>query len=184
MPGKDIYFFKFIVNNQVFYKSKFSYALVNLKPLVPGHVLVVPLRTSVLRFADLTPDESIDYMNTLQLVHKFISKIYKADSLNIAIQDGPESGQSIPHLHTHIIPRYKTDGFGDSIYNKLEVDDLDAHYKQFEERKSKFINITENSKSELDQNDDARKNRTNEEMEKEAKHLNEEIEKFIIDSKL
>ncbi|KAI5967839.1 HNT2 [Candida pseudojiufengensis] len=182
MSVKDIYFFKYIVNNQVFFKSKFTYALVNLKPLVPGHVLVVPLRTSVLRFGDLTPDESIDYMNTLQLIHKFISKIYKADSLNIAIQDGPESGQSIPHLHTHIIPRYKKDGFGDSIYNKLEKDDLETYYNEFEKRKLSFLNKVENTKSELDQNDNFRNERTKEEMETEAEYLKETIEKFIANS--
>lgn len=120
----DVYFYKYLVNHQVFFRSKYTYALVNIKPLVPGHVLVVPLRTSILRFADLSVEESQDYMLTLQLIHKFIIHLYNADSLNIAIQDGPESGQSIPHLHTHLIPRYKTDGFGDGIYEKLDRLDL------------------------------------------------------------
>ena len=91
MTTTEIFFYKFLVTKQVFFKSKYTYALVNLKPLVPGHVLVVPLRTNILRFADLSSEESIDYMNTLQLIHKFIQHIYKADALNIAIQDGPES---------------------------------------------------------------------------------------------
>ncbi|KAI5961146.1 HNT2 [Candida margitis] len=179
MTANDIYFFKYLVNNQVFFRTKFTYALVNLKPLVPGHVLVVPLRNTVLRFGDLTPDESTDYMNTLQLIQKFIIKTYKADALNIAIQDGPEAGQSVPHLHTHIIPRYKTDGFGDSIYSKLDQKDLEAEYKQFEARKNQYRNHLKVEKSELSQNDVDRKERTPAVMEEEATWLNNEIQKFV-----
>ena len=178
MTANDIYFFKFLVSNQVFYRTKFTYALVNIKPLVPGHVLVVPLRTTALRFGDLTADESIDYMNTLQLIQKFIIKTYKADALNIAIQDGPEAGQLVPHLHTHIIPRYKTDGFGDSIYSKLESEDLEKEYKQFEVRKQLYRDHLKVAKSELSQNDADRKERTPDTMQEEATWLNNEIQKF------
>lgn len=184
MTANDIHFFKYLVNNQVFYKTKFTYALVNIKPLVPGHVLVVPLRTTVLRFGDLTPDESIDYMITLQLVQKFITKTYKADALNIAIQDGPEAGQLVPHLHTHIIPRYKTDGFGDSIYNKLESEDLDAEYNHFEARKQQYRNHLKMEKSELAQDDADRKERIVSTMKEEATWLNNEIQKFIAHSEI
>lgn len=64
--------------------------------------------------------ESQDYFKTLQLIHRFIKWQYKADSINVAIQDGPEAGQSVPHLHTHIIPRYKINNVGDLIYDKLD----------------------------------------------------------------
>ncbi|CAI5758263.1 unnamed protein product [Candida verbasci] len=146
----EVYFYKFLVTKQVFYKSKHSFALVNLKPLVPGHVLVVPLRTSVLKLADLTLEESIDYMKTLQIVHKSIKQIYKADSLNIAIQDGPEAGQSIPHLHTHIIPRYKTDGFNDSIYSKLENKDIYIDFFNRKELRESFKPIDDGNRIERD----------------------------------
>lgn len=174
----DIYFYRFLVNKQVFFRSQYSYALVNLKPLVPGHVLIVPLRTSALRLSDLSTEESQDYMRTLQLVHKFIQKTYKADSLNIAIQDGPEAGQSIPHLHTHLIPRYKHDGYGDAIYQKLENADIGAQYQEFFTRKALFQE-TLLSKSELDVDDEARKPRTEETMFKEAEWLSKEISKYI-----
>ena len=83
-------------------------------------------------------EESVDYMHTLQLIHKFIQKVYKADSLNLAIQDGPESGQSVPHLHTHIIPRHKGDGYGDLIHTMLESKDLEREYQEFFQRKSQY----------------------------------------------
>lgn len=171
----NIYFYKFIVNNQVFYKSQYTYALVNLKPLVPGHVLIVPLRTSVYNLADLTIHESIDYMNTLQLIHRFIKHVYKADSLNIAIQDGPESGQSIPHLHTHIIPRYKLDGHGDGIYSKLEQKDLLGDWSA---RRDSFM--SSGGFSPVD--DDQRVARTLDVMAKEALWLKDELARYTSSS--
>lgn len=171
----EIHFYKYLVNNQVFYKSKYTYALVNIKPLVPGHVLIVPLRTNILRFSDLSLEESQDYMLTLQLIHKFIIHVYKADSLNIAIQDGPESGQSVPHLHTHIIPRYKTDGFGDSIYEKLDKLDMSKSLVEFFERKETY---KRNGGFKVLADDD-RQPRPDEELAKETDWLKEELRKYL-----
>ncbi|EGW31725.1 uncharacterized protein SPAPADRAFT_62330 [Spathaspora passalidarum NRRL Y-27907] len=177
LKSTEVYFYKYLVTSQVFYQSQHTYALVNLKPLVPGHILVVPLRTSILRFSDLTPDESIDYMNTLQLIHKFIKYIYKADALNIAIQDGPESGQSVPHLHTHVIPRYATDGYGDRIYTLLEEENLEKRYEEFKRRKEAFINSSHENK--LAKKDEERMERSEEIMKNEAEWLSQELAKFI-----
>lgn len=173
----EVYFYRFAVTKQVFFKSQLTYALVNLKPLVPGHVLVVPIRTSVLRFADLTTEESIDYMQTLQLVHKFIISTYKADSLNIAIQDGPESGQSIPHLHTHLIPRYKVDGYGDDIYKMVEATDLETLYRDFEQRRTAIRNGASDT-SNLQVKDEEREELSLEAMHSEAQWLALELAKF------
>lgn len=175
MSKESIFFHTFAVDSQVFFKSKYTYALVNLKPLVPGHVLVVPLRSSVLRFGDLTPQESLDYMKSLQLIQKFIYKVYKADSLNLAIQDGPESGQSVPHLHTHLIPRYKGDKHDDSIHTQLERTDLAAAYEDFFNRKAEF----QQSGTWKSIPDEDRHARTVEEMAKEAQWLREELEKYL-----
>lgn len=172
----EVYFYRFIVSKQVFYKSKYTYALVNLKPLVPGHVLVVPLRTSVLRFTDLTPEESQDYMATLQLINKLVVKVHKADSLNIAIQDGPEAGQSVPHLHTHLIPRYRLDNYGDTIYGKLEAQDPEKDLSDFHKRKELFRSKDE---SELAVSDDLRFERTEEVMHEEAKMYKEELKSLL-----
>lgn len=168
----DIYFFKYIVNRQVFFRSKHCYALVNLKPLVPGHVLVVPYNPEIRRFNQLNDEESIDYMRSLQIISKFITWKYKADSLNIAIQDGPESGQSIPHLHTHIIPRYKADPLvNDRVHREIEAIDV---IKDFQARREAFLNKPKTFRS-----DDDRIARTNELMEKEALDLKASLDAFL-----
>lgn len=174
MTTEKILFSKFAVDSQVFFKSRLTYGLVNIKPLVPGHVLVVPLRTSVLRFGDLTADEAQDYMASLQTIQRLISRVYRADSLNIAIQDGPESGQSVPHLHTHIIPRFKADQFGDSIHKLLEQSDLEAAYQDFFARKDMF----RRSPGFAPVSDDERHPRAPEVMAEEAQWLKDELDKM------
>jgi len=58
-----------------------------------------------------------------------IERVYKATSLNIAIQDGPDAGQSVPHVHVHIIPRMKRDledrGGSDAIYAMMDGEEGD-----------------------------------------------------------
>jgi bis(5'-adenosyl)-triphosphatase len=170
---KPIHFGKFVVTSSVFHVTPFSFAIVNLKPILPGHVLVSPLRV-VPRFADLTPDEVTDLFLTAQKVSKTISRLYEATALNIAIQDGVDAGQSVPHVHAHVIPRKKADlddrGGGDKIYEMLEgpEGDIGGHLKDFQ------LGRGRSSKIKVDADED-RKPRSEEEMKQEAEWLAEEM---------
>ncbi|RWS17276.1 nitrilase 1-like protein [Dinothrombium tinctorium] len=118
---------------QVFYKTRFTFAFVNHRPLLPGHVLVAPLRVSAERMCDLTSNEITDVFTTVQKVQKAIETEYEARSSTVAIQDGPEAGQSIRHLHVHILPR-KSEDFGgniDKIYSELQKHDKIGNEKTF-----------------------------------------------------
>ncbi|XP_029288273.1 bis(5'-adenosyl)-triphosphatase isoform X3 [Cottoperca gobio] len=84
----------FIKASAVFLQTELSFALVNRKPVVPGHVLVCPLRP-VERFRDLQPDEMADLFSTTQRVANLVEKHFNGTSLTIAIQDGPEAGQTV-----------------------------------------------------------------------------------------
>lgn len=165
---RAIHFGSFPVNSQVFHITPLSFALVNLKPLLPGHVLVSPLRV-VPRISDLSPAEVTDLFLTVQRVSRMIGRVYDATSLNIALQDGVDAGQSVPHVHTHIIPRKAADldarGGSDAIYDMLDgpEGDIGDHQRQ----RSRFPKPDE----------DSRKPREGEEMRKEAAYLAEEMEK-------
>lgn len=124
MPPTPVYFSNFPVSSQVFYRSSLSFAIVNLKPLLPGHILVCPKRV-VPRLHDLRADEVADLFLAVQKLGTALEKIFDADGLNIALQDGPLAGQSVPHVHVHIIPRHKEDLPEDEIYRLLESDDAD-----------------------------------------------------------
>ncbi|KAJ1644318.1 Dinucleoside triphosphate hydrolase [Coemansia asiatica] len=106
--------------SQTFLVTKLSYALVNLKPIRPGHVLVAP-RRKTLRFNDLTQEEVTDLFLQGQRVSKVIEKLFKAEGLTLCIQDGPKAGQTVPHVHLHVIPRHQGDfPNNDDIYSVLE----------------------------------------------------------------
>jgi bis(5'-adenosyl)-triphosphatase len=89
----------FPVANQVFHlsPSQLSFALVNLKPLLPGHVLVCPTRC-VPRLSQLTDEETTDLFLSVKRVSRTMERLYNASSLNVAVQDGVDAGQSMPHV--------------------------------------------------------------------------------------
>jgi bis(5'-adenosyl)-triphosphatase len=168
--------------NQVFHLSRLSIAIVNLKPLLPGHVLVSPRRV-VPRFNDLSAAEVQDLFLTVHRVSRMVERVYGASSLNIAIQDGVDAGQSVPHVHAHIIPRRKDDleeqGGTDAIYEMMESEDADLSKQLKEkERLAKAELAEEEKKGKFPAVDnDSRKPRSDEEMQKEAEWLAEEMTK-------
>ncbi|KAJ6461018.1 diadenosine hydrolase [Mycena sanguinolenta] len=122
MPS--LFFSTIEVTRQAFYRSSLSYAIVNLKPIVPGHVLVLPTR-HVPRLADLSEPELASLMCSVQKVGSVIERVYGADALTVACQDGKAAGQSVPHVHFHLLPRKSAgDRFSgrnnDQVYPALE----------------------------------------------------------------
>lgn len=74
-----------IEKSEVFFTTELSFALVNLRPVVPGHVLVCPKRL-VKRFADLTVEETTDLWLSAQKIGSKLESHLKASSLTFAIQ--------------------------------------------------------------------------------------------------
>jgi bis(5'-adenosyl)-triphosphatase len=144
-----------------------------LKPLLPGHVLVSPLRVKP-RLSDLTKDEIADLFLTATWIQRTLKRLYKADAFNVAVQDGEAAGQSVPHVHCHIIPRTAGDaGSDDKVHEWLEGEEgnIGRHQKQADSSES-----AERTASKWAQ-DDERKPRSMEEMIKEAQWLRDELAK-------
>ncbi|KAJ6536021.1 diadenosine tetraphosphate asymmetrical hydrolase [Mycena vulgaris] len=125
----SLLFSKIDVTRQAFFRSSLSYAIVNLKPIVPGHVLVLPTR-HVPRLADLSEPELSSLMRAVQQVGSVIERAYGADALTVACQDGKAAGQSVPHVHFHILPRKSagdrfSGGNNDQVYPALEKAEAD-----------------------------------------------------------
>ncbi|KAJ0043225.1 hypothetical protein Pint_17879 [Pistacia integerrima] len=141
---------------EVFYSTNLSFAMVNLRPVVPVdltyvHVLIVPKR-EVKRVVDLTADETSDLWLMAQKVGKQLESYHKASSLTFTIQalpsvlklgqcncmiflrmeahDGPEAGQTVPHVHIHILPRKS----GDFERNDQIYDAIDGKEKELQQK--------------------------------------------------
>ncbi|KAK4278172.1 hypothetical protein QN277_016055 [Acacia crassicarpa] len=133
-----------ISESEVFYTTQLSFAFVNNRPARPGHilsfyglsliqsmshVLVCPKR-EVKRVADLTADETCDLWLTAQKVGRQLERYHNATSLTYGIQDGPQAGQTVAHVHIHIIPRQA----GDFENNDDINDEIDLKEKQLKRR--------------------------------------------------
>nr|XP_022299458.1 nitrilase homolog 1-like [Crassostrea virginica] len=111
---------------QVFYKTALSFAFVNIKPVLPGHVLVSVLRPAK-RLADLTAAELADLSLCVQRVSKAVETHFQGTSVTVAVQDGPDSGQTVEHVHVHILPRRPLDfAENDDIYRELAHHDKEV----------------------------------------------------------
>jgi diadenosine tetraphosphate (Ap4A) HIT family hydrolase len=77
-------------------------------PVSPGHSLVIP-RRHFERLEEATPEENVAIFDLVSEVSKTIEIAPSPDGFNIGINDGLAAGQTIPHLHVHIIPRYTDD---------------------------------------------------------------------------
>ncbi|EFP02412.1 CRE-NFT-1 protein [Caenorhabditis remanei] len=117
-----------IPNSHVFYSTPHSFAFVNLKPVTDGHVLVSPKRV-VQHLTDLTDSETADIFIVAKKVQAMLEKHHNVKASTICIQDGEEAGQTVPHVHIHILARRSGD-FGDNeIYRKLASHDKEPERK-------------------------------------------------------
>ncbi|WP_135304841.1 HIT family protein [Haloarcula amylovorans] len=74
-------------------------------PVNEGHALVFP--TEHIQYLQESNWEALN--SFLSEAIEEVNSRYEPDAMNIGINDGPEAGQTIPHLHWHIIPRYEGD---------------------------------------------------------------------------
>ncbi|KAG8050764.1 hypothetical protein GUJ93_ZPchr0009g850 [Zizania palustris] len=118
---------------EVFYSSPLSYAMVNLRPVLPvncialiGEIfqnLIDPASSFYFKFDILRySEENSDLWLTAKEVGARLEQYHKASSLTFTIQDGPQAGQTVPHVHIHVIPRKKGDfEKNDEIYDVIDV---------------------------------------------------------------
>ena len=95
----------------IVYEDDICVVLMDAFPMLPGHVLVIP-RIEHIRIREL----SSDLRNHLFHVASELTQIMAEQGLscgdaNIVINDGKYSGQSVPHVHIHVVPRKPRDGF-------------------------------------------------------------------------
>jgi diadenosine tetraphosphate (Ap4A) HIT family hydrolase len=77
-------------------------------PVSPGHSLVIPKR-HVGSFFDVTEVERSALLGLLDRAKDLVEQRNKPDGYNVGINDGAAAGQTVPHLHIHLIPRYEGD---------------------------------------------------------------------------
>ena len=103
---------------QVVFADENVAAFLDVRPRAPGHTMVVP-RAHVAALKDLPPDAVGHLFRGVQTVLRGIEAGLAPDGMTIGINQGAVAGQAVPHLHVHLMPRYKGDG-GGSIHGVVE----------------------------------------------------------------
>lgn len=93
---------------EIIASSLLSVAFYDGFPVSPGHALIIPKR-HVSSFFDLSKEERQDLLNLADSVKRILEERYHPDGYNIGINVGEAAGQSIFHVHMHLIPRYQGD---------------------------------------------------------------------------
>ncbi|WP_375483565.1 HIT domain-containing protein [uncultured Mycobacterium sp.] len=90
-------------------RGELVYAVLNLYPYNPGHLMVVPYRR-VSELEDLTEQESAELMAFIQKAIRVIKAVSRPHGFNVGVNLGTSAGGSLAeHLHVHVVPRWGGD---------------------------------------------------------------------------
>ncbi len=107
VPGTTCAFCK-LTPSRIIVESPLALVIRDKFPVSPGHTLIVP-RRHVGSFFELTGDERSELLSLLISSRGQLAAEFGADGYNIGINDGAAAGQTVPHVHVHLIPRYRGD---------------------------------------------------------------------------
>ena len=89
-------------------QSALALAVRDAFPVSPGHTLIVP-RRHVGSFFEVTSAKRAEMLALLDAAKAQIDAAHRPDGYNVGINDGAAAGQTVAHLHMHLIPRYRGD---------------------------------------------------------------------------
>lgn len=94
----------------VVYRDEAVLAFLDIRPMTPGHLLVVPLRHAA-GLADLDPAAGGPLIAAGQRLAAAVRRSgLRCEGVNFFLADGAAAGQEVFHVHLHVLPRYRGDG--------------------------------------------------------------------------
>lgn len=104
-----------IINSEIpcykVYEDDVVLAFLDIKPLNPGHILVVP-KNHYENLEEINETELAALILVVKKIGRMIKEKLGAAGYNVSENNGQVAGQEVPHLHFHIIPRHAGDGLG------------------------------------------------------------------------
>jgi len=99
---------RFCIPRRVTGRNELAYSTRDSYPVSPGHSLIIPLRHCA-SFFDLSPEEVSACMELLTQEQMTLDEEFNPDGYNVGVNVNAAAGQSIFHVHIHLIPRYAGD---------------------------------------------------------------------------
>ena len=94
--------------DRILFESEFALGFRDGFPVSPGHTLIIP-RRHVASFFEITDTERTGLISLLAAARAELESQFHPAGYNVGINDGTAAGQTVPHLHIHLIPRYTGD---------------------------------------------------------------------------
>ena len=95
-------------NSRILKTNTHAIAIYDGYPVSPGHCLIIPKR-HIASFFEVTKEEQTAILDLLAELRESLKKQHNPDGFNVGINDGTAAGQTVMHLHIHLIPRYAGD---------------------------------------------------------------------------
>lgn len=99
-------------------------AILDLNPAARGHVIIIPKKHAANIF-ELEEEEAAKIFPVAKKIATALKKTYNCDGINVLQNNGEAAGQTVFHLHVHVIPRYYDDDVN-IIWKPGETPDLKA----------------------------------------------------------
>ena len=100
-------------------------AFLDLFPQSQGHTLVIPKRAAARNLLDVDPDTLGKMMAVVQKLTRVLVEELQPDGVQVAQFNGAPAGQTVFHLHVHIVPRYAAQGLGVHAASKADPVELE-----------------------------------------------------------
>ncbi|MFW6016933.1 MAG: HIT family protein [bacterium] len=97
-----------IKKNKIIKENELSIAVFDKYPVNEGHILIITKR-HIKDYFDASKEEKRSLFNLMEKCRELLDDKFKPDGYNIGLNCGIAAGQTIMHLHLHLIPRYKDD---------------------------------------------------------------------------
>ncbi|MDH5451115.1 MAG: HIT family protein [Candidatus Bathyarchaeota archaeon] len=114
----------------ILYSDEKVIAFLDIQPVTPGHVLIIP-KAHAAQLSELDPETGAHMFKiAMHLAAGIRRSGVKCEGINLFLADGKVASQEIFHVHLHVIPRFKGDGFGWKVGpnygSKPDREELDA----------------------------------------------------------
>ncbi len=86
------------------YEDQQTFAFLDIMPMAPGHTLVLP-KSSARNILDIAPEDFAAVAQVAQRIARAAMGVFSADGITLQQFSEPAGGQSVFHLHMHVIPR-------------------------------------------------------------------------------
>lgn len=117
---------------QKIFETEEVLAFLDIQPIQPGHVLVVP-KEHAATFLDMSEQSVASCMIAAQRVARALMRVTNADGFNLKQNNGEAAGQAVHHVHVHLIPRFSNDGLASWSGRALDSEKMAEWAERFRE---------------------------------------------------